>query len=263
MAQHLHFQHRNLTTADVYSSQLHRLHRVKLFSAAICRVTQGSKVIIQDEDRRVATPAELIILPANVEFEIINQPSQGAFRSELLLLPAPLLKTFKAQHLSSVSPARRASLCAPLSDDLRVMWMNLLHAIRNNLSAPLIEHQACGLLMALHLEGLTGPLLIERHANLTEQVRQMVMSSPARPWTVDDVAQQLSVGASTLRRRLQGESQQFRHIVEEVRMAYALTQLQTTRLPIGDIALRSGYLSSSRFTARFRKHYGCLPKNVR
>ncbi|MFW3298430.1 helix-turn-helix domain-containing protein, partial [Enterobacter quasiroggenkampii] len=39
--------------------------------------------------------------------------------------------------------------------------------------------------------------------------------------------------------------------------------LQSTRLPIGEIALQCGYLSSSRFTARFRQHYGCLPKTLR
>ena len=54
-----------------------------------------------------------------------------------------------------------------------------------------------------------------------------------------------------------------RQIVEEVRMAVALSQLQSTRLPIGEIALQCGYLSSSRFTARFRQHYGCLPKTLR
>ncbi len=37
-------------------SHLHRLHRVTLFSAAICHITQGSKVIIQDDSRLVAGP---------------------------------------------------------------------------------------------------------------------------------------------------------------------------------------------------------------
>ena len=46
-------------------------------------------------------------------------------------------------------------------------------------------------------------------------------------------------------------------------MAYALGQLQSTSRPIGDIAQSSGYLSGSRFTARFRQHYGLLPKHVR
>ncbi|NMJ16926.1 AraC family transcriptional regulator, partial [Salmonella enterica subsp. enterica serovar Anatum] len=50
----MHIRHQDLTTAEVRSSHLHRLHRVTLFSAAICHITQGSKVIIQDDSRLVA-----------------------------------------------------------------------------------------------------------------------------------------------------------------------------------------------------------------
>jgi Raf kinase inhibitor-like YbhB/YbcL family protein len=42
--QKVQFQHKTLTAAEVRSNHLHRLHRVKLFSAAICHITQGSKV---------------------------------------------------------------------------------------------------------------------------------------------------------------------------------------------------------------------------
>lgn len=261
--QDVHFQHKNLTTAEVYSSRLHRLHRVKLFSPAICHITQGTKVIIQGDNRLVATPDELIIIPANTELEIINQPAQGSFRSDLLLLSPELMAAFKAHYIQDYPAARNMSLCAPMSRGLEFMWGNLLHAISDNLPAKLQEHQAIGLLLALHQEGLTGPLLIERRYNLTEQVRQIIMMSPAKLWTAQEIAQHLSLGASTLRRRLQQESRSYRQIVEEVRMSFALAQLQTTTLPIAEIASRSGYLSSSRFTARFRQHYGCLPKNVR
>ncbi|KJT54028.1 regulatory helix-turn-helix protein, AraC, partial [Salmonella enterica subsp. enterica serovar Heidelberg str. RI-11-013343] len=54
----MHIRHQDLTTAEVRSSHLHRLHRVTLFSAAICHITQGSKVIIQDDSRLVAGPGE-------------------------------------------------------------------------------------------------------------------------------------------------------------------------------------------------------------
>lgn len=261
--QDLHFEHKNLTTAEVYSSHKHRLHRVKLFSAAICHITQGSKVIIQDESRLIATPDELIIIPANTELEIVNQPAFGVFRSDLLLLSPELLSAFKSQYIHDYPPARLTSLCVPMSKGLTFMWDNLLNAVRSGLPAKLQEHQALGLLLALHHEGLTAPLLIERSFNLTEQVRQIIMSSPAKLWTAQDIAGQLSLGTSTLRRRLKLESQSYRQIIEEVRMSFALSQLQTTVLPIGEIASRCGYLSGSRFTARFRKHYGCLPKSVR
>lgn len=126
-------------------------------------------------------------------------------------------------------------------------------ACENTNAEALQKHQAFGLLLALLHDGVAGPLLIERSNNLTEQVRQFIMLSPARAWTAQDVASRLALSVPTLRRRLREESQSFRQIVEEVRMAVALSQLQSTRLPIGEIALQCGYLSSSRFTARFRK----------
>jgi len=44
-------------------------------------------------------------------------------------------------------------------------------AARHDLPAALQEHQALGLLLALHHEGRAGPLLIECGFNLSEQVQ--------------------------------------------------------------------------------------------
>ncbi|POT57863.1 AraC family transcriptional regulator [Citrobacter amalonaticus] len=261
--QDVHFRHNILTAAEVRSSQLHCLHRVKLFSAAICHITQGSKVIIQDDSRLVARSGELIIIPADTPLEIINQPVRGRFRSDLLLLSPAIMAKFKKAYVEDYPPATLTSLCTPMSQGLAFMWTGLLDAVRQDLPEKLQEHQAMGLLLALLHDGAAGPLLIERSFNLTEQVRQLVMLAPAKLWTAEDIARRLAMGTSTLRRRLQQESQSYRQIVEEVRMSCALAQLQSTTLPIGEIALRCGYLSGSRFTARFRQHYGCLPKQVR
>ena len=239
--QEFHFRHNHLTAGEVTASKMHRLHQVKLFFPAICHITHGTKVIVQDDNRLEATRDELIIIPANTAMEIINQPVN--------------LKSWPRTTLHS--------LCAPLSEGLAFMWDNLLHAVRQDLPEALQKHQAFGLLLALLHDGVAGPLLVERNSNLTEQVRQFIMLSPSRAWTAQDVASRLALSVPTLRRRLREESQSFRQIVEEVRMAVALSQLQSTRLPIGEIALQCGYLSSSRFTARFRQHYGCLPKTLR
>lgn len=261
--QDIHFQHKHLTAAEVSARKLHRLHHVKLFYPAICHITQGSKVIIQEDNRVVATSDSLIIIPANTPMEIINQPSQGKFHSDLLLLSPDIIAEFKTRYLQCLPRAKTHSLCAPLSEGLVFMWRNLLQAVRHDLPEGLQKHQAFGLMLALLHDGAAGPLLIERNLNLTEQVRQFIMVSPARAWTAKDVASRLALSVSTLRRRLREESQSFRLIVEEVRMSVALSQLQSTRLPIGEIAMQCGYLSSSRFTARFRQHYGCLPKTLR
>jgi AraC-like DNA-binding protein len=263
MVQGVQFQHKHLTAGEVSASKMHHLHQVKLFLPAICHITHGSKVIVQDDNRLLATKASLIIIPANTLLEIINQPANGLFRSDLLMLSSELLAEFKTHYLKSWPRTELHSLCAPLSEGLAFMWGNLLHAVRQDLPEALQKHQAFGLLLALLHDGVAGPLLIERNSHLSEQVRQFIMLSPARAWTAQDVASRLALSVPTLRRRLREESQSFRQIVEEVRMAVALSHLQSTRLPIGEIALQCGYLSSSRFTARFRQHYGCLPKTLR
>ena len=248
----IHFHHNALTAAEITTRRLCKLHRVTLFSPAICRVNRGSKVIVQGASEMLATPQQLIILPAEVELEVINQPENGLFCSDLLSLTPELLQT-----------GRLTSLCAPLAPEMSFMWQSVLRAVREGLSAELQHHQAMGLLLALYQAGYAGPLLNERREDITGQVRQIIMLSPAEAWSVAKVAKMLFLGESTLRRRLQQESRSFRQIVEEVRMAYALGQLQSTSRPIGDIAQSSGYLSGSRFSARFRQHYGLLPKHVR
>ena len=224
----IHFHHNALTAAEITTRRLCKLHRVTLFSPAICRVNRGSKVIVPGASEMLATPQQLIILPAEVELEVINQPENGLFCSDLLSLTPELLADFKHRYMSEAQTGRLTSLCAPLAPEMSFMWQSVLRAVREGLS-----------------------------------VMQIIMLSPAEAWSVAKVAKMLFLGESSLRRRLQLESRSFRQIVEEVRMAYALGQLQSTSRPIGDIAQSSGYLSGSRFSARFRQHYGLLPKHVR
>ena len=49
----------------------------------------------------------------------------------------------------------------------------------------------------------------------------------------------------------------------EQRMQAALTLLQTTDLPIAQVAERSGYGEPTNFTAAFKKHFDSLPREVR
>ncbi len=100
----IHFQHSALTAAEITTRRLCRLHRVRLFSPALCRVKRGSKVIVQGESRVLATPQQLIVLPADVELEVINQPENGLFCSDLLSLTPELLTRFKTRYLSEPPP---------------------------------------------------------------------------------------------------------------------------------------------------------------
>ncbi len=173
----IHFQHNALTAAEITTRRLCRLHRVRLFSPALCRVKRGSKVIVQGESRVLATPQQLIVLPADVELEVINQPENGLFCSDLLSLTPELLTRFKTRYLSEPPPGRLTSLCAPVTTELAFMWQSVLQAVREGLSVALQQHQTMGLLLALHEAGYAGPLLVERQQDLSAQVRQLIMLS--------------------------------------------------------------------------------------
>lgn len=137
----IHFQHNALTAAEITTRRLCRLHRVRLFAPALCRVKRGSKVIVQGESRVLATPQQLIVLPADVELEVINQPENGLFCSDLLSLTPELLTAFKTRYVSEPPPGRLTSLCAPVTTELAFMWQSVLQAVREGLSPSLQQHQ--------------------------------------------------------------------------------------------------------------------------
>ena len=53
-------------------------------------------------------------------------------------------------------------------------------------------------------------------------------------------------------------SAEFAHALER-----ALALVQTSSLPIGQVAEACGYASASRFSARFRTRFGCTPRSLR
>ena len=66
-----------------------------------------------------------------------------------------------------------------------------------------------------------------------------------------------------LRQRLQDEDSNVTACLREVRLELGLSLLQTTEIPVGQIAQRCGYESHSRFTAAFRSRFGLSPSSVR
>jgi AraC-like DNA-binding protein len=151
----------------------------------------------------------------------------------------------------------------PLDRHTEEAWNHLLACLASDASPVLQTHYAESVLLALCLAGHAGPLLTDRRDPLGARVQQLLMLDPAMDWTVSMVAEHLHVGASTLRRQLAAEERSFRDILSGVRLGMALQWLQNTKRPIGEIAEASGYASASRFSVRFRAHYGLSPRDLR
>ena len=98
---------------------------------------------------------------------------------------------------------------------------------------------------------------------LSKQIRQLVARDTAVNWQIRDVARQLGMSETTLRRRLADEGTSFRELSGSVKMMRALTLLQTSPLGVAQVAYAVGYESPARFAAKFRAHFGCTPSDVR
>ncbi|KIH81928.1 helix-turn-helix transcriptional regulator [Pseudomonas batumici] len=263
-------QHRQsrIGASVIQARQPHALQRVPIFVTTLCRVRQGEKLMGWDDRQMRVGSRHLILMPAGCELGISNYPgAQGDYIADAVTFPTELLRAFSVRYSQQITahPGRTATqeLCVPLDRHTTQAWENLLDCINADSPDALRTHYAEAVLLALALGGWAGPLLLDRHDPLCERVQQILMTDPARDWTVANVAERLNLGASTLRRQLANENDSFSNILENVRLGMALQWLQVTPRPIGEIAAASGYASASRFAVRFRKHYGLSPRELR
>jgi AraC-like DNA-binding protein len=77
------------------------------------------------------------------------------------------------------------------------------------------------------------------------------------------ICQHLAMSESTLRRKLILEGTSIQDIKDRARLGLGLHLLQTTGESIGIIAEKCGYHSQSRFTDRFKAHFGLTPSGLR
>ncbi|MFS8038582.1 AraC family transcriptional regulator [Xanthobacter sp. AM11] len=100
-----------------------------------------------------------------------------------------------------------------------------------------------------------------RHdAGLAAKVRARLRDLPASAWPgFEDLARQLRLPASTLRRRLAHEGRTYRDIKDELRRLKAEALLLSTALPVGDIAAELGFSEPSAFHRAFLKWTGLSP----
>ncbi len=264
---HIVYSERRIEGGLLQARQAHALRRVPILMPTLCRVRHGEKLLQWGERAMRVGGQHLILMPAGEELGIANFPGAQGYVAEAVRLSPELLTRFRARHgallENQLAQAASANLCVPLNRDIGLAWHQLIDSLHPDGHAALQEHHAEGLLLALGVAGHAGPLLRDRRDRLSARVQQLLLLDPGRRWSVDEVAARLHLGASTLRRQLAAEERPFRQVSESVRLGVALERLQSTRRPIGEIAVASGYASASRFAVRFRQHYGLSPRALR
>jgi AraC family transcriptional regulator, regulatory protein of adaptative response / methylphosphotriester-DNA alkyltransferase methyltransferase len=103
-----------------------------------------------------------------------------------------------------------------------------------------------------------------RGALLAEATLVLEARHPDPTLCLDDVAREIATSSRQLQRvfsELAGRA--FRDELAAVRMQHGAELLQTTDLPVAEIARRVGYRQAAQFAKAFRRHHGVSPSGLR
>jgi len=109
-----------------------------------------------------------------------------------------------------------------------------------------------------------GEMLSARDLRMIERAREIIVEDLRLAPTIPELARAVGTNASKLKRGfkfLYGMTIfEYGH---RCRMNYALRLLVDERLPVGQVALSSGYQHQTSFTSAFREYFGFAPKDAR
>ena len=119
------------------------------------------------------------------------------------------------------------------------------------------------ILMLLYHLGYKDVASMRGKPSVSRQLHDLFHDKQASDITVEYICDRLAMSESTLRRKLKSEGTSVQAIKDRTRLGQGFHLLQTTNYSIGLIAEKCGYLSPSRFTDRFKGHFGLTPSELR
>ncbi len=104
---------------------------------------------------------------------------------------------------------------------------------------------------------------MKQRRGTARKVQKLMLGHSGNFPRVNDAAQQLHMSERTLRRKLAAESTSFQEVLNDVRYRIACEYLQSTALPIADIADLLGFADPSNFRRAFMQWSGVSPAAFR
>lgn len=104
---------------------------------------------------------------------------------------------------------------------------------------------------------------MEIEEDIISRVCHLLLSTPGEFPKLDAVAERLSLGARTLRRRLKELGTSYQKILDDVRRELAIEYLQTTNLTVQEIAELLGYSEVTNFRRAFMRWVDLSPYQYR
>ena len=248
----------------------HAVLHARDLGSALRRTLRGLAVILDD------VAGELRVEGGDASIRIANRvegPAARRFADETYLVIVHGLMCWLAGRRIPLTLAEFAHPRPPHAQEYIVMYSQQLrfdapftavHFDAAQLAAPVVQDEA-----SLHKFLRRAPqsvfLKYRNEDSWTARVRRRLRGSIGRAaWPrLEDVARELDVAPTTLRRRLEAEGTSYQGIKDELRRDAAVHQLCETDLSIADIASGLGFQETSAFHRAFKRWNGVQPGEYR
>jgi AraC-like DNA-binding protein len=244
----------------VVATARHRIRTLTVRQDALILVLKGRKQLLNADAVIEVGPGQGVLIAGGTSWDVVNDPrGDGRYEALALSFDAELVQAFCRDVSAEAAVVLDRALPLPIDGELG-------EAVRRTLpgrpvSDAVLQHRLQEILLLLHERGITfAPAAA---LSWSDRVRRLVAQQPHADWRVDTIAAKFHMSESSLRRRLEPGGLTLSALVREVRLEAALGLLQTTMLPVGDVAQRCGWESHSRFSAAFQERWGFLPSVLR
>ncbi|MCG9095504.1 helix-turn-helix transcriptional regulator [Laribacter hongkongensis] len=237
-----------------------QLRAVPVAQTTLITVESGIKRVVCGGQGWQVQAGEWLLLPALAQVQIENRPGNGGYLARCLPLDDEWLTALPALTDRLPASGGPAICCLPPDACIQEAWQHWCAGQQRQRPGPVQRQRMLELLLAICLAG-GGRGLLRGAAELAPRVNRLLGTDLTLG--AAELSRRLAMSESTLRRHLADEGHSLRELREHCRLERALALVQTSSLPIGQVAEACGYASASRFSARFRTRFGCTPRSLR
>lgn len=233
--------------------QAQHLRNVPVMYPSIIWVQMGEKKLQWQNEWLTINNKNWLLTSENSLLTFINQPSAIKFASVqmcFLIRPSDALIA-RSQH-QYIKTHRPDFIFDHSGEYLFHQLLNMPKSLPCNVKTCLVT----ALFEYLANNGLLHQLFSEQSQSWRNKLTTYFSQHPENEHKIEHVCHHFGLSKSTLIRRLRNESTQFREVLAELRMSYALTLLQEKHYTQLDLAQLCGYQSEVRFAQRFQKQFG-------
>lgn len=250
------------SSAGILQQQELVFKRLFIEQPVLIVVERGIKALRWAGGEYLIRAGEAIAIAGGQSVDITNRLAEdGSYRAHWLVWDSELIAAYaEAQPRQAV--IAHALPITHGSPEFTTAYHRALQAIEDaGIPIDIARHRVSELLLWIGMNG--GRFELPQAVTLTVKVRRLIGADLAREWSAPAVAAAFAMSEATLRRKLADEATTLTEILVDARMSLALSLLQSTALPVTQVALDVGYQTSSQFAARFRHRFGFPPTAIR